>query len=239
MRLLLPHPRQLSPDDLHEIYSGQTSPCLRAGFVVALDGGISFAGSSRPLRTPTDEAAFHALRAVADAVVVGAGTVRAEGYGPVRPRPGGLVWRHAHGLPPVPPLVTVSRSLDLDPADRCFSGPSLVVTCASADRHRKSRLSAVTEVVVAGEDDVDLSAAVCALHERGFTRLLCEGGPQLLAALLQRGLVEELCLTLTPLLLGAAPHLLPTALTAPQQLELRHLIDGDGVLLARYAVTGA
>ena len=239
MRLLLPHSRQLSPDDLHEIYSVGESICLRAGFVVALDGGISFDGSSRPLRTATDEAAFHALRAVADAVVVGAGTARAEGYGPVRPRPAGQAWRHAQGLPGVPPLVIVSRSLNLDPADRCFSGPSLVVTCAAADPHRRSRLSEVTAVIVAGEEDVDLSAAVTALHERGLVRLLCEGGPQLLTALLQRGLVDELCLTLTPLLLGAAPRLLSESLTVPQQLELRHLIDGDGVLLTRYALTAA
>lgn len=239
MRLLLPQARQLSPDDLHEIYFAGEDACLRAGFVVALDGGISFDGSSRPLRTATDEVAFHALRAVADAVVVGAGTVRAEAYGPVRPRPPGQAWRRGQGLPPVPPLVIVSRSLDLDPADRCFSGPSLVVTCQSADADRKSRLSEVTAVIVAGEEDVDLPTAVSALHDRGLVRLLCEGGPQLLTALLQGGLVDELCLTLTPLLLGAAPHLLSTALSAPQQLQLRHLIDGDGVLLARYAVTAA
>ena len=91
--------------------------------------------------------------------------------------------------------------------------------------------------MVAGDDDVDLSAAVAALHARGLTRLLCEGGPTLLTALLQAGLVDELCLTSTPLLVGTAPTLLTSSLAAPAALELRTLVDGDdGVLLARYGV---
>ena len=236
MRLLLPQRRQLSPYDLHELYASGRTPCLRAGFVLATDGGIAFDGSSRPLRTPTDEAAFHALRAVSDAVVVGAGTARAEDYGPVRPRPAGQEWRRGQGKPPIPPLVLVSRSLDIDPAARCFSGPSLVLTCEAADRGRRARLAQVTTLVVAGAEDVDLPAAVGALHERGLTRLLCEGGPRLLTALLQAQLVDELCLTLTPMLLGAAPQLLSAALPSPRRLELRHLVEDDGVLLARYAL---
>ena len=237
MRLLLPEGRQLAVEDLHDLYGLPDRPLLRAGFVVTTDGGVAWNGGSRPLQTPGDEAAFHALRAVADAVLVGAGTARAEGYGPVRPRPAGAAWRREHGLADRPPLVLVSRSLDLDPADRCFTGPAVVVTCAAADAGRRAALSAVAEVVVAGEQDIDLRAAREQLHARGLRRLLCEGGPTLLTALLTDGLLDELCLTLTPRLLGTAPTLLTASLPEPVPLELVHLVDGGGgVLLARYAV---
>jgi riboflavin biosynthesis pyrimidine reductase len=97
----------------------------------------------------------------------------------------------------------------------------------------------VADVVVAGDDDVDLPAAVTALHERGLRRLLCEGGPTLLTALLRAGVVDELCLTTAPVLLGRAPTLLVEALPAPVDLRLLHLVDGgDGSLLTRWAVSG-
>jgi riboflavin biosynthesis pyrimidine reductase len=131
----------------------------------------------------------------------------------------------------------VSRSLDLRPTDRCVSAPALVVTCASADQRRRSALAEVAEVVVAGDDDVDLPAALDALAERGLVRVLCEGGPALLTALVRAGRVDELCLTVSPRLLGTAPTLLTEALAEPVDLRLQHLVDGDdGSLLARYAV---
>jgi len=174
---------------------------------------------------------------VADAVVVGAGTARVEGYGPVRPRPAGIAWRTRHGRPAAPPLIIVSQSLNLDPGARCFSGPAFVVTCETADARRRDQLAEVASVIVAGSARVDLQAAVRELRARGLTRLLCEGGPQLLTSLLAAGLLDELCLTLTPLLLGSAPQLLTEALGFPHGLELMHLIDGgEGVLLARYGV---
>ena len=231
MRLLLPEARPLAPDDLLDLYAVD-GPSLRAGFVVSTDGAIAQDGSSRPLQTPADEAVFHALRGVADAVVVGAGTARTEDYGPVRPRPAARAWRERHALSAHPPLVLISRSLDLDPGARCFTGPSVVVTCAAAPGAER-----FPDVVVAGDEDVDLVEAVRQLRDRGLARLLCEGGPQLLTAMLRAGLVDELCLTLTPRLLGGAPGLLTEALPQPVDLQLRSLVDGgDGVLLARYEV---
>lgn len=238
MRLLLPEQRPLEVEDLLDLYDPGDGPSLRAGFVVTTDGGIAWDGGSRALQTPADQAAFSTLRAVADAVVVGAGTARAEGYGPVRHRDAGRTWREAHGRRPAP-LVLVSRTMDLDPSDRAFSGDvrTVVVTCASAEAPRA--LTEVADVVVAGDDAVDLPAALAALHERGLTRLLCEGGPQLLTSLLTAGLVDELCLTHTALLVGTAPALLTRALTEPVPLSLQHLVDGgDGALLARYRVSG-
>lgn len=236
MRLLLPEPRPLAVENLLDLYDPAHTPWLRAGFVVATDGTVAVDGSSRPLQSPADQAVFATLRAVADAVMVGAGTVRTEEYGPVRPRPAGRDWRARHDREALVPLVIVSRSLGLDPAARCFSGPVVVVTCEAADPTRRARLAAVADVVVAGAEQVDLPAAVGQLHDRGLTRLLCEGGPQLLTGLLSADLVDELCLTLTPQLLGAGPQLLSRALPSPRRLGLTQLIDGDqGVLLARYS----
>ena len=235
MRLLLPEARSLEWPDLLDLYGGDDDGLLRAGFVLSADGGAAVGGGSRGLQSPADQAVFAALRAVSDAVVVGAGTARAEGYGPVRVRPQGRQWRSASGRSASPALVLVSRSLELDPGDRCFTGPSVVVTCAAADAGRRAALEAVTDVVVAGDDEVDLAAAVRALHERGLRRLLCEGGPTLLTALLTAGLVDELCLTTAPVLLGTAPTLLVQALPAPLDLRLVHLVDGgDGSLLTRW-----
>ena len=233
MQLLLPQRRALADEELHDLYDPGDSPSLRGGFVLTVDGGVAHDGSSRPLQTPADEAVFHALRAVADAVLVGAGTARTEEYGPVRPRPAGAAWRAARGRAARPPLVLVSRSLDLDPAGRPFAGPCVVVTCEAAPGRDR-----FPDVIVAGEDEVDLPEAVRMLHARGLTRLLCEGGPSLLTAMLRADLVDELCLTSTPLLVGTAPSLLTEPLEQPLGLDLRHLVDGgDGVLLARYAVT--
>lgn len=234
MRLLLPESRALRDEDLLDLYAPPEKRWLRGGFVVSTDGGIAAEGSSRPLQSPADLLAFTTLRTVSDAVVVGAGTARTEDYGPVRLRPTGAAWRAARGLPEAPPLVLVSRSLDLDPTARCFDGPTVVVTCAAAPGRDR-----FPDVVVAGEEEVDLVQAFVQLADRGLARLHCEGGPHLLTAALRAGLVDELCLTLTPLLLGAAPGLITAPLDAPLPLELAHLVDGgDGVLLARYLVGG-
>jgi riboflavin-specific deaminase-like protein len=227
---------------LEDWYDAPLAPLLRAGFVLSTDGGIASEGSSRPLSGPADRAVFQALRATSDAVLVGAGTVRQEDYGPVRLRPQGRAWRQARGSSGLPPLVVVSRRLELDPSARCFSTtdpPTIVVTCAAAPERARTRLAAVAEVVVAGDETVDLPAALAELRRRGLLRLLCEGGPALLTGLLRAGLVDELCLTSTPLLLGDAPRLTGSL---PERLPLRlaHLLDaGEGVLLARYRVVRA
>ncbi len=237
MRLLLPGQRQLEPDDLLDLYADDRSPCVRAGFVLSVDGAVALDGGSRALQTPADLASFRALRGVADAVVVGAGTARSEGYGPVRHTPAARAWREARGLGPAR-LVLVSRSLDLDPSTPAFTDGArpVVVTCASATA--SPALHEAADLLVAGDDAVDLVAAVGALHQLGLGHLLCEGGPQLLTGLLGAGLVDELFLTLSPLLVGGAPGLLTEALPTAVHLELAHLVDGqDGSLLARYRIT--
>jgi riboflavin biosynthesis pyrimidine reductase len=235
VELLLPARRALADDDLLDLYDPGSTPSLRAGFVAAVDGAVAVDGSSRGLHTRSDSVAFRALRAVADAVLVGAGTVRKEDYGPVRLRPAGRAWRAAHGRTRDVPLVVVSRRLDLDPAGRWAVRP-LVVTCESAPPERLAAVADVAEVLVHGDDEVDLPGAIAALHDRGLRALLCEGGPGLLQALLRDELVDELCLTVSPALAGGLP-LLPVALPRPVPLHLTSLIDGgDGALLCRWAL---
>lgn len=231
-QLLPPDPRELAEDDLPDLYDAGARPLLRCGFVVALDGSTAVDGSSRGLSGPGDLAALRALRTVADAVLVGAGTARREDYGPVRHRPAAAAWRAAHGRGPQTPLVVVTRSGRLDPSARLFQAPLLVVAPARADT-----VDLPCEVLVAGQDDVDLPLALQLLRERGLAHLLCEGGPQLLTDLMATGLVEELCLTHAPVLPGSQTSLLTRALRPPARLSLVSLLhDEPGWLLARWSV---
>lgn len=221
-------------ESLEDLYA-EDGPLLRAGFVSTTDGAVAVDGSSEGLSSPADKEVFRALRAVCDAVVVGAGTARAEDYGPVLLSPSGAAWRAARGLPR-PPLVLVSRSLDLDPGARCFTGDAraVVLTCAAAAA--PAGLADVADLVVAGDESVDLLAGLVALRDRGLGHLLCEGGPALLTDLLRLRAVDELCLTSEPLLVGSAPRLVGD-LDEPVPLEAVHLLDGGaGRVLARYRV---
>jgi riboflavin biosynthesis pyrimidine reductase len=213
VRQLLPDVRDLTPEDLYDLYD-VPGPHLRAGFVTSLDGATSLDGRSEGLSSPADKSAFRALRAVCDAIVVGAGTLRAEDYGPVRLQPSAIAWRAFHDRAPEVPIVVVSRTGDLG-SGRVLEGP----------------------VLVTGRDLPEQPGElVAALHERGLTRLLCEGGPSLLTALLEAGVVDELCLTWSPSLVGAGPRLVG-ALGVPVRLELTSLIHDDpGVLLGRWSV---
>jgi riboflavin biosynthesis pyrimidine reductase len=237
VRVLLPEPGPLPAGGVEELYDPGPQPCLRAGFVVGVDGSVAVDGRSAGLRTASDARAFHALRAVCDAVVVGAGTARTERYGPVVLRPEGLAWRRANDRDCDVPLVVVSRTLSLDPAARLFTGPRpLVVTCAAAPAERRRAVTEVADVLVCGDDDVDLAAAVDVLRARGLVHLLCEGGPALLADLLARQLVDELCFTVSPMLAGGA-QVLQQQLAEPVTLDLRSVVDGgDGALLCRWRV---
>lgn len=234
MRQLLPEVRDLAPEDLYDLYD-EPGPHLRAGFVTSLDGAITVDGRSEGLNSPADKAVFRALRAVCDAVVVGAGTVRTEDYGPVRLQPSAMAWRAAHGRSAEIPVVVVTRTGDLG-TGRVLQGPVLVARPSSSAGPAASLSDANPSAGAPEEIPGEPAAMVAALHERGLTRLLCEGGPSLLTALLEAGLVDELCLTSSPLLVGGG-HRLVGGLTAPVGLELTSLVHDDpGVLLGRWSV---
>ena len=230
--------------DLDEVYAyppaGPPGRWLRANMVASADGAATVQGRSGGLSSPADQRLLGVLRALADVVVVGAGTVRAEGYAPVRARPSYAERRAAAGQAPAAAMAVVSATLDLDPGGPLLSqrgtAPTLVLTCAAAPPERARRLRERAEVVVVGEDRVDLPAALAALAGRGLDRMLCEGGPSLLAQLAAADLLDELCLTVSPLLLaGDAPRVLTgPALASPRPLRLASLLEEDGHLFARY-----
>jgi riboflavin biosynthesis pyrimidine reductase len=224
VRLLHPLVRDLTPEDLFDLYD-EPGPHLRAGLVASVDGIIAVEGKSGPLGSAADKASFRALRAVCDAVVVGAGTVRAEDYRPVAYGDTARAWRQAHGRAEVPPIVVVSRRGQLAPEARVRQGP--VILAVPDDVEVEPGLD-----VIRASDPLELRRS---LHDRGYGRLLCEGGPSLLTAMLQAGVVDELFLTTAPALVGDGPGLLTGSSRAG--LVLRSLIvDDPGVLLGRWAV---
>lgn len=210
-----------------------------ANMVGTLAGSAATGGKVGSLSTPADASLFRALRAVADVVLVGAETVRREGYGPVRLDAERQAARINRGAAPIPPLAVVSRSLDLgfdSPAFADAATRTIVLSCSTAPSDRLELARRHAEVIIAGNDRVDVGIAVAALAARGLRVILCEGGPTLLGELAGAGLLDELCLTIAPVLGGDD---LPIARFEPgvdlQAYELAHvLIDDDQALFLRY-----
>jgi riboflavin-specific deaminase-like protein len=240
VRRLFPTPAELDDDGLAGAYRVPPGRHLRVNFIAALDGAISVQGRSGGLGTPGDRRVFQLLRALADAVLVGAGTAAVEGYRPVfADSPVGRL-RTALGRPAVAPVVVVSRRGSLSPDDRLVTdavAPTLVVTCGAADPDQRAALSAAgADVLVCGDDDVDLPAALETLAGRGLGQLVCEGGPALFEAALAAGVVDELDLSIAPLLVGGGPGLLPEALAVPTGAQLQQVLEEDGVLFTRWSL---
>jgi riboflavin biosynthesis pyrimidine reductase len=243
MRSLLPEPSgPLGESDLAAFYAVPDSagPHLRLNFVASADGAATFNGRTEGVQTPGDNRVFALLRDLADVVLVGAGTVRDEGYGPLRPGPRRRQRRREHGRAEVPVLAVVSERLDLDPAAELFTAAAVrpvVVTHGTSPADARAALAGVAEVIVAGGSAVDLPAALAALADRGLRRILCEGGPHLFGSLLAAGCVDELCLTVTPMLTGPGAARIvagpPAAAAVP--MRLAHLLEEDGALFCRYA----
>lgn len=232
--------RRLEPAglaDLAEAYAyPHTTPWLRANMVASADGAATFEGKAGGLGNEADRRLLSLLRGLADVVVVGAATVRVEGYGPVRPREW---WGEIRtGRAPAPPLAIVSRSLELDFDAPVFTeAPSrtIVITCASAPDDRRSGCEKHADVIIAGEEAVDVAAALDALAERGLTRQLTEGGPRLLAQFVAAGRLDELCLTVSPqLTAGDAARIINGPGPASTPLRLGHVLEEEDFLFLRY-----
>lgn len=246
MRIVVPPAPLASPTwgdpdepDLDAVYAYPPAPWLRANMIASADGAAVVDGGSRALGSDTDRQLLGLLRGLADVVVVGAGTIRAEGYGPLRPRPARREVRTETGLAPVPRLAIVTGSLDLDLTAPVFTEAevsTLVVTHEAADPDRLRATGEVAEVVLAGRDRVDLGTAVDALVGRGLPRMLCEGGPGLLGGLAAADRVDDLCLTVAPVLAGggAARVVRGTDLVPPARMTLAHALEDDGYLYLRY-----
>ena len=221
--------------DLFTVYA-QPDPGVRVNFVESIDGAATLDGRSDGLSSPGDKQLFRVLRAMSDVVLVGAGTARIEKYGPMSMPPDLTSWRLARGMPAVPELAVVSGSLDLDPDSKLFRDPAnrpLILTREEAPAERRAQLSRVADVV-SGDS---VATWLRLLTERGLTRVLCEGGPRLFGTLLADGHVAELCLTLSPLMVGqVAPRIAHAAAqAAPHRFDLMHVLEEDGYLFLRYA----
>lgn len=238
MRRLYPDAGEV-PDDvsLAEAYRLPPGRSLRMDFIASLDGSIAVRGRSQGLQSPGDHRVFRVLRALADVVLVGHGTASAEGYGPVGPGSALGRLRAELGRSPTVPIAVVSRRGSLAPGDRLAVPGALLVTCEAADGDRRAALAAAgVEVLVCGDDDVDLPTALDALAARGLEQVTCEGGPQLLRTALEAGVVDELDLSLSPALVGDHARLLDRPLPGVVRTELRQLLEEDGVLFVRYAL---
>nr|WP_196791890.1 pyrimidine reductase family protein [Motilibacter deserti] len=236
--LPVPAVEGLDIDALFAAYACPDGPWLRANMVASLDGAASTDGRSGGLSGPADKRVFRVLRALADVVLVGAGTARAEGYAAVQPHETYPERRVAAGRPPTAAIAVVTRALDLDLTSALFAGPArtVVLTCAAAGADRIAAARRVADVDVVGEQTVDVPAAVNALRRRGFASVLCEGGPSLLRDVAAAGLLDELCLTVSPQLRGggAGRLLVGPGLEPPARLSLASLLEEDGELFLRY-----
>jgi riboflavin biosynthesis pyrimidine reductase len=237
--------RQLFSDsdpDLPRLYAYPEGRWLRANMVATADGAASLNGVTRGISSDTDRRVFALLRTLCDVILVGASTVREEKYKPAKPRE---LWSHLRdGRPPTPPIAVVTGRLDLDPDSPLIAAAppharTIVITTSSASAARRVEVARHAEVIVAGQDTVDLATAVDALTERGHRRILAEGGPHLLAQLVEAGLLDELCLTIGPLMAGPGAQRIVagtpgTGPATPLPLTLAHVLEDDGFLLCRY-----
>ncbi|HWG26697.1 dihydrofolate reductase family protein [Actinospica sp.] len=215
---------------------------VRANMVASVDGLAEAAGVSAGLSSPADRRLFRLLRGLADVILVGAGTVRAEGYGPARVCPEHAQARAAAGQRPAAAVAVVSASLELDFDSRLYTEattPTITVTVEDAHPDRLARARAAGEVVLAGRGGrVDLAAAIDILADSGRGRVLCEGGPTLLAAVAAADSLDELCLTVSPQLRAGAGLriLVGPAFAEPTRLNLAALLTDSGFVFARYLV---
>jgi riboflavin biosynthesis pyrimidine reductase len=213
----------LSDDDLSDAYAPAREPWLRVNFVSTVDGAAQGSdGVSSSINDAADKRVFDMLRARAHCLVVGAGTLRAEEY----------------DVPKVP-LVVVSRSAGLPPTLReAPPGRILMATVASADGLAQSREQLGEDnVLVLGEDEIDLIRLKSDLADRGWTEQLCEGGPSLFADLLAARVVDELCWTVVPRLTGGDAVRIATGASVDVDLRPVSLLEQDGTLLGRWIVS--
>lgn len=244
MRQLLPEATEVDPVDVHARAARPRPadrPWVMLNMVTSTDGAIEVHGTSGGLSSPDDRTAFMALRAVADVIMVGGQTARAENYGQPRPSVERRAERRARGQSEVPRLAVVSGSLELDPNARLFTEPGerpLLYTGESTPESARARLAGRAEVVTAGAGPVDLPAVFADLGRRGYDLVLVEGGPHLNGQLIAADLIDELNLTLSPLLVGGdSPRLAAGPLPSLRPLTLAHLWEAEGSLLTRYVRT--
>lgn len=203
--MLYPNPRELDSNDLEALVADHEG--IRANMILSLDGATAIAGDSAPLSHASDRRIYRTLREQADAIVVGARTAEHPGYLKVSAQ-----------------MVVISNT------GACPSETYICVTTEKGSNRAQAK-----EVIVAGESSVDLPLAVAALRERGYSKLLCEGGAVLLSSMLGQHLIDDLFLTFSPMIVGNSSSRL--SLPSPEAFSLVHLLEDSGYLFTRYAQT--
>lgn len=221
-------------------------PWVRANMVASADGAATADGRSGGLAGPADRTVFQLLRGLADVILVGAATARTEKYKPARAGPPEL----RAGRPAAPPIAVVTRRLDLDPESALLThaapdARTIVITTEEAPADRRAAISRHATVIIAGTERVSLRTAIAALAQLGHARILTEGGPMLLTELAATELLDDLCLTVSPVLVGGdagriltGPPASPPLPHSPDPLRLAHVLADDGYLLCRYLRAG-
>jgi len=233
----------VTDDDLDRIYGypdGLDRPFVQANFTSSADGAAAVDGRSEGLSSPGDKRIFFHGRLLADVVLAGAGTVRAENYRGARMSPERRAARARLGRSEVPPIAVVSGSARLDPSAPLFTDtavPPIVVTTAAAPAGRRAALAdAGADILVAGEETLDLRRALDGLAERGLLRIDCEGGPRLFGELVAEDLVDQLCVTVAPLLAGGDAGRIAVGRPAQRAraMDLASILVDDGFTMLRY-----
>ncbi len=211
---------------------------LRANMVSSVDGAAWLNGRSGGLSGPADRMLFTVLRSLADLILVGAGTASTEHY---RPAQADELWAELRPPgAPVPAIAVVTGRLRLDPDDRLLAGAApgaqtIVITTASAPADRKAAIARHARIIEAGQQRVDIPTAIAELRRLGHARILTEGGPTLLGQLAETGLLDELCLTTSPVLgAGTAGRILHATDGMTSRLTLRHVLADESFLFSRY-----
>jgi riboflavin-specific deaminase-like protein len=214
-------------------------PYVITNFALTLDGHATISGRSGPIGSDADTAMLVGLRTRVDAVMIGAGTMRAERYGQVIGDPAKRDRREREGLSANPLMVIVSGRMDLPWDASLFTDGDGEVLIATSSTDEPPETATPVEVV-RHPDDVDLAALLSHLRvERGVRALLCEGGPRLHGQLIGSGLADELFVTHAPKLAGGVgPGLVSELAESERGLELGWLLaaDSTGELFARYLV---
>jgi riboflavin biosynthesis pyrimidine reductase len=222
-------PVTIDPVDPEGVYDDLPSvthrPAVRLNMISSVDGATALEGVSGGLGGQADKKVFAVLRSLADVVLVAAGTVRAENYGPASV-----------------PVAVVTRTAELDWRSPFFTEAKarpIVLTVDGATAENLHHAAEVADVVLVGNGSVDFGRALQALEERGHHHVLAEGGPTLNGQLALAGIIDELCLTLSPRLAGGAAKriIAAQALPTPTAMELQSVLEDDGYLFLRYRTT--
>lgn len=222
-----------------ELLASPAGPWVSFNFISSIDGAATVDGLSGQLGNAADQRIFTQLRQNAHVILVGAQTIRAEGYGGELLSPAAQLWRTRHGLPAHPPLAIVSGTLNLDPTLEVFTDAPvrpLVLTLESAPEGPRRALSEVADIVTVGRDSLDARLLVGELAARGLHRIHSEGGPTLLGTFAAADMVDELRLTVSPLLVGGPAGRIAHGIGGhlPRGMTLASILKADSMLFLRY-----